>query len=69
MRQPEQAVQAHTDVGPLGMSFLAVAALPREQQDGTWISSSLHAPMDLKAYDCRGLAQIEGSYLSYQMFI
>ena len=43
----------HTDVGPLGMSFLAVAALPREQQDGTWISSSLHAPMDLKAYDCR----------------
>ena len=53
MRQPEQAVQAHTGVGPLGMSFAAVAALPREQQDGTLINSSLHTPMDLKAYDCR----------------
>ena len=39
--------------GPLEMSFAAVAALPHEQQDGTLISSSLHAPTDLKAYDCR----------------
>ena len=39
-------------VGPLEMSFAAVAALPHERQDGTLISSSLHAPVDLKAYDC-----------------